>query len=133
MPARTSADATARRPGGTSTEREEDWPSAATAFGTVSAGFTPYHARSIRPSSSIRNDERRIPPRSSFHVPRVRGCVVGVGEQREAEVELLVERELLLRHVGRDADDVGPDARELPAVVAQVAGLDRAARGVGCR
>lgn len=33
---------------------------AARAFGTVSFGATPYHARSIRPSTSTRNDDRMI-------------------------------------------------------------------------
>jgi hypothetical protein len=35
--------------------------SAASALGTVSSGFTRYHARSIRPCSSTRNDERMMP------------------------------------------------------------------------
>ena len=40
---------------------------------------------------------------------RVRDGIVLVGEQREPERVLLVERQLLLRPVGADAHDVQPD------------------------
>jgi hypothetical protein len=56
--------------------------------------------------------------------------VVLVGEERKPEPVLSIERELRLRRVRRDADDVHTDAAEILPVVAHVTRLPRATRRI---
>src|SRR5688500_2881743 len=65
--------------------------------------------------------------------PSVRDPMVGVGQEREAEVVLAVEGELRLGEVGGDAHDLRPDPVEVLPVIPQVARLRRAAGRVGFR
>src|SRR4249920_523619 len=58
--------------------------------------------------------------------PCLRRRVVRVREQREPELVLLVERELLVGQVGRDPDDLRADAGEVLPVISEVARLDGA-------
>ena len=55
------------------------------------------------------------------------GLVVGVGEERERQVVLLLELDMGLLVVGADAEDDRARALELPPGVANPAGLGRAA------
>ena len=90
------------------------------------------------PDAPFLVDEERRPDDAHVHLavqlllspgpPRIRDRVVGIGEQREPERELLVERELARRLVGRDADDVDTEVAELLPVIAKVARLGGAPR-----
>src|SRR6266545_1480923 len=76
------------------------------------------------------------PAVAGFLAPRAPGVgdrVVRVREEGEPQAVLLVERELLVRLVGRDPDHVQPDPGEVLAVVPYRARLGGASGGVGLR
>ena len=103
--------------------------SASFAFGTVSSGFTPYHARRTAPFSSMRNDERMMPmdffPYELFSPTpvRLRRGVLRVREKREPEGKLDVELLLVLRRVRADSQGRHGKLLEFLAGVTHGAGL----------
>ena len=65
------------------------------------------------------------------HAVELADGVIGIGEQREVQVLLVVELLDLLDRIGRDADDLHAGGRVLGLAIADRAGLRRAARRVG--
>src|SRR5436309_8585948 len=113
--------------------------SASRAFGTVSSGFTEYHALdpSVLVDEEGRPDDAPVAPAIagllSPGAPGVGDRVVRVREQGEPQAILLVERHLLLRLVGRDPHHVHPDPGEVLAMVPHRARLGGASGSVGLR
>jgi hypothetical protein len=92
-----------------------------------------------RPSGSMMKVVRSLPKRcartsTSDPTPGgLRDPVVLVGEQREAELVVVVKALDLRRGIGRDPECRGPRRGVLGAAVARAARLGRAPRGFGLR